>query len=69
MCEQTEGEGEGEGERERERVLSKLLFKITIELGLKNRNPLFPELGTRAVCCVVIRCACRCVRGGKGKGD
>lgn len=39
----------------------KMLFKITIELGVKNRNPLFPELETTAVCYVAIRCVCRCV--------
>ncbi len=33
-----------------------------MELGLKNRNPLFPELETIAVSCVVvIRCVCKCV--------
>lgn len=36
----------------------KMLFKITIEPGFKNRNPLFPELETVAVCNVVIRCEC-----------
>lgn len=33
----------------------KMVFKITIELGLKNRNPLFPELQTIAACYVVRR--------------
>jgi len=43
-------------ERERERTYSvKTPFRITMELGLKNRNPLFPELETLAVCAVVIR--------------
>lgn len=51
-----------EREKERERTCTvKMLLKITIELGLKNRNPLFPELETIAVCSVVIRCVCRCV--------
>lgn len=45
-------------ERERERLL-----KITIKFGLKNRNPLFPELETVCVyvfirCVVCIVCVC-----------
>lgn len=35
-----------------------MLFKVTIELGLKNRNPLFPELDREAVCNVVIGSVC-----------
>lgn len=71
VCEQEQGpegqrEPDREKERERERACTvKMLFKITIELGLKNRNPLFPELETIAVCHVGIRCVCRCVREKK----
>lgn len=58
VCEARAGEAEKTSE-ERERACTvKMLVKITIELGLKNRNPLFPELETVAVCCVVIRCVC-----------
>lgn len=46
--------GETRGEREREYAVE-MVFKIAIELEVQNRNPLFPELETKAESWVLIR--------------
>lgn len=70
VCEAKAGEAEKTRQKEREgerECTVKTLFKITIDLGLKNRNPLFPELEITAMCYVIIRYVCVQMCVGKGK--